>query len=38
VIILRAEAMRRFASRYEKKAANFAGFIWLPVILVGQVT
>jgi transposase len=29
---------RRVATRYEKKAANFAGFIWLATLAVGQVT
>jgi transposase len=26
---------RRVATRYEKKAANFAGFVWLASLLVG---
>lgn len=29
---------RRVATRYEKKAANFAGFIWLASLLVGGLS
>lgn len=28
---------RRVATRYEKKAANFAGFVWLAALLAGPV-
>lgn len=29
---------RRVATRFEKKAANFAGFVWLAALLIGGLT
>ena len=32
----RVKQRRRVATRYEKKAANFAGFVWLAAFVTGE--
>jgi len=33
----RIKQCRRVATRYEKKAANFAGFVWLAAFVTGSI-